>query len=54
MKKAIEIIGQNIPTLEAIDLSENRLLFFDGVAQLLEKLPNIKILHLTKNRVCMV
>ena len=51
MKKIVEIVGTNIPGLEAVNLSENRLHSLDGVASLLQKAPNIKILHLTKNKV---
>ena len=51
MKKVVEIVGTNIPGLEAADLSENRLHSLDGVVLLLQKAPNIKILHLAKNKV---
>ena len=51
MKKIVEIVGTNIPGLEAIDLSENRLHSLDGVVSLLHKAPNITILHLAKNKV---
>lgn len=50
MKKVVEIVGTNIPGLEAADLSENRLHGLDGVVLLLQKAPNIKILHLAKNK----
>ena len=51
MKKVVEIVGTNIPGLEAVDLSENRLHGLDGVVSLLQKAPNIKIIHLAKNKV---
>ena len=51
MKKIVEIVGTNIPGLEAIDLSENRLHSLDGVISLLQKAPNVNILHLAKNKV---
>ena len=51
MKKVVEIVGSNIPILEAIDLSENRLHGLDGVVSLLQKAPNTKILYLAKNKV---
>ena len=51
MKKVVEIVGTNIPDLEAVDLSENRLHSLDGVVPLLHKAPNIKLLHLSKNKV---
>jgi len=50
MKKIVEIVGTNIPGLEAIDLSENRLHSLDGVISLLHKAPNVNILHLAKNK----
>jgi len=50
MKKVVEIVGSNIPILEAIDLSENRLHGLDGVVSLLQKAPNTKILYLAKNK----
>ena len=54
MKKVVEIVGTNIPGLEAADLSENRLYGLDGVVSLLQKAPNIKILHLAKNKVNLI
>ena len=51
MKKVTEIVGTNIPILEAIDLSENRLHGLDGVVSLLQKAPNTKLLYLARNKV---
>ena len=51
MKKVVEIVGTNIPILEAIDLSENRLHGLDGVVSLLQKAPNTKLLYLARNKV---
>ena len=51
MRKVVEIVGGNIPNLVAVDLSENRLPALDGVVQLLEKAPHVKILYLAKNKV---
>ena len=54
MKKVIEIVGSNIPILEAIDLSENRLHGLDGVVSLLQKAPHTKIIYLAKNKVMLL
>lgn len=48
----LDIISENIPQLKALDLSDNKiygLQHLSGV--LLEKIPNLTILHLSKNRV---
>lgn len=47
----LDIIKENIPELEAINLGENRLSTFIAIKKLPNKIPNVKILHLGKNSV---
>lgn len=51
MNHIIKIIGEHIPGIEAIDLSENDLRTLDDLEKLVEKAPNVKILYLSKNNV---
>ncbi|TRY72144.1 hypothetical protein TCAL_10600 [Tigriopus californicus] len=51
MNHIIKIIGEHIPGIEAIDLSENDLRSLDDLEKLVEKAPNVKILHLSKNNI---
>ena len=51
MKKVVGIIGENIPEVEAIDLSENRLPTLDAFGGIVSKAPNIHTVYLAKNRV---
>lgn len=51
MAAAIDIIAENIPNLEALNLNENKLNLLDHLKILATKLPNIKILYLGNNKV---
>ena len=51
LNEIIKIVGDNIPEVEAIDLSENSLRSFDNLSLLTDKTPNVKLLYLAKNRV---
>ena len=47
----IKIIGDNIPQLEAIQLSHNKLRTLDGFETLSTRAPGVKILYLSDNNV---
>ena len=47
----IKIIGDNIPQLEAIQLSHNKLRTLDGFETLSSRAPSVKILYLSDNNV---
>jgi nuclear RNA export factor len=47
----IDIISENIPDLEALNLNENKLNVLDHMKVITNKLPNIKILYLANNKV---
>lgn len=47
----LDIIAENIPELEAINLFENRLSTFNSIKKIQSKIPNLKILHIGKNNV---
>lgn len=47
----LDIIAENIPELEAINLFENRLSTFNSIKKIQNKIPNVKILHIGKNYV---
>lgn len=51
MLAAINIIGENIPDMEALNLNDNKLHNLDHFKQLVLKAPNIKILYLGNNKV---
>ena len=51
METVIDIISENIPQIEAIELSDNKLERLDGFKRLSEKAPNVKILFLSDNKV---
>jgi nuclear RNA export factor len=51
MSAAIDIIAENIPNLEALNLNDNKLNLLDHLKIITTKLPNIKILYLGNNRV---
>jgi nuclear RNA export factor len=51
MSAAIDIIAENIPNLEALNLNDNKLNLLDHMKSISSKLPNIKILYLGNNRV---
>lgn len=51
MLAAIDIIAENIPDLEALDLSDNKIHLLDHLKCLATKLPCLKILHMANNKV---
>ena len=51
MAAAIDIIAENIPDLEAINLNDNKLNMIDHMKVLSTKLPHLKIIYLANNRV---
>lgn len=51
MLAVFDIISENIPDLEALNLGENKLHLLDHFKCLPTKLPNLKILHMPNNRV---
>lgn len=48
---AVDIIAQNIPDLEALNLESNKIHAMDHFKSLATKLPNLKILYLGNNKV---
>jgi len=48
--KVMSIIGENIPEVTAVDLSDNKMLNLDNMQELVKKAPNINIVHLANNR----
>lgn len=54
MLAAIDVIAANIPNLEALNLSDNKIHLLDHLKCLSMKLPNIKILYLPRNRVSFI
>ncbi|KAJ6635040.1 Nuclear RNA export factor 1 [Pseudolycoriella hygida] len=51
MLAAIDIIAENIPDLEALDLSDNKIHLLDHFKCLSKKLPCLKILHMADNKI---
>ena len=51
MREVIKVITSNIPEVEALELSGNRIATLDGFAALSEKTPNVSVLHLNDNNV---
>lgn len=51
MLAAIDIISENIPDLEALNLADNKIHLLEHLKCLQEKLPNLKILHMPNNRI---
>ena len=54
MGNIVNVITDNIPEIEAIDFSDNRIPTLDHFSTLAEKAPNVKILHLNDNRVSFI
>lgn len=52
MLAAIDIIAENIPELEALNLHDNRIQMLEHLKDLKKKLPNLKVLHMGNNKVC--
>lgn len=51
MLAALDIMSENIPELEALNLHDNRLQLMDHFRDMKKKLPMLKILHLGNNKV---
>ena len=51
LSEVVKVVGENIPELEAIDLSENRLSRLEPFEQFVSRAPNVKILYLEQNSV---
>lgn len=51
MSAAIDIIAENIPDLEALNLNDNKLSFLEHMKTMSTKLRNLKILYLGNNKV---
>jgi len=51
MLAVLDIVVQNVPELMALDLSDNKLYALDSLSVLSVKLPNLRVLHIGKNRV---
>lgn len=47
-----EIICENIPNLEALNLDGNKIYTLEPIRGLLKKVPTLSILHLANNKVC--
>lgn len=54
MLAVIDIIAENIPDLEALNLDNNKIQSLDHFKCLATKLPNLKILYMANNKVCNV
>ena len=50
MNDVIRIIRENIPEIEAIDFSNNKLPTLDNFTMLEDSAPNLKVLGLSNNR----
>lgn len=51
MTAAIDVISENIPDLEALNLNDNKLNMLDHLKVITKKLPQLKILYLGDNKV---
>lgn len=51
MMAVIDIISENIPDLEALNLESNKIYTLEHSKSMINKLPNLKILHLSNNKV---
>ncbi|KAG5676794.1 hypothetical protein PVAND_006602 [Polypedilum vanderplanki] len=54
MAAVIDIIAENIPDLEALNLNDNKLNMIDHMKVLSSKLPQLKIIYLANNRIVML
>lgn len=54
MIAVIDIIGENIPDLEALNLNDNKLGMIDHLKAIATKLPQLKILYLGNNKVSFI
>jgi Leucine-rich repeat (LRR) protein len=51
MLTVLDIIVENVPELTALDLSDNKLYSLDNLSVLSLKVPNLRVLHIGRNRV---
>jgi nuclear RNA export factor len=51
MLAVLDVIVENIPELTALDLSDNKLYVLDSLSVLAVKVPNLRVLHIGRNRV---
>ncbi|PNF23518.1 hypothetical protein B7P43_G05619 [Cryptotermes secundus] len=51
MLAVLDIIVENVPELTALDLSDNKLYALDSLNVLAAKVPNLKVLHIGRNRI---
>jgi nuclear RNA export factor len=51
MSAVLDIVVENVPELAALDLSDNKLYVLNSLSVLAVKAPNLKILHIGRNRV---
>ncbi|XP_054261590.1 nuclear RNA export factor 1-like [Macrosteles quadrilineatus] len=51
MQAAIQIIGESIPDLVALKVSDNKLVTVDGLKKLKDSTPNLKVLHIGNNKI---
>uniref|UniRef100_A0A8C4R1V9 Nuclear RNA export factor 1 n=1 Tax=Eptatretus burgeri TaxID=7764 RepID=A0A8C4R1V9_EPTBU len=49
METVVKIIGENIPSIQALNLSNNRLFQLNDLAELVKQAPGLKQLNLSKN-----
>jgi hypothetical protein len=54
MIAVLGIVGEGIPDLLALDLSNNKINTTEHLKILVEKVPNLKVLHLGSNKVCAI
>ncbi|XP_061162409.1 nuclear RNA export factor 1-like [Saccostrea echinata] len=50
MNSVVKVIEENIPELEELDISDNRLISLESMKELPKKAPNVKKLNLGKNK----
>lgn len=48
---AVQIISENIPEMEALNLHDNKISILIQVKGIEQKLPNLKVLHIGGNKV---
>lgn len=48
---AVDIISEHIPELEALNLNDNKLYMLDHLRSMANKIPNLKVLYLAKNKI---
>lgn len=51
MSNVVKIIKENIPELQSLDMSENKMVFLDHLASLVPATSDLTVLNLSKNRI---